>query len=280
MTIDILRDEIKQTDKLTTDDIDSATQIIGLYFGNLNNDKSEKVLISRPADLSEVPSNYVHQHPKISIIDDTTRGFVLGQRPAININCDGATSYVAIELEQSKQYKIILDGQVIATSAKPSEIEAILSTYGLRIDYLRKPPSFHCAEYVETRSFDIPVAISDINAKFKIKITDESGLVILNNEVQYGDTNFGAGKIYPLTGIIATSIISPGNYLISITIANIIAKNFNPNWKVEFIPMDNTSRVIDTSSYNDASYIPSDTAVLPTVHLDNGFWCINVGTNW
>lgn len=280
MMTDLLRNEINETDIVLIDGEMANAKPIGLYFQNLNTDKSVRLMVSRPKDLSEAPVTYENQHPHIVIVDNTAQSFCLSPRPTLDISCDGATSHVALELEESKKYKIVLGGQVIAAEAKPSQFEAIFASYGMRVNYLAKPTIFNCASYVDTKRFDIPMIVDDVNAGYQLTVTDETGLTVLSNVVNYNQTTIGTGVHYAITGIVSTSIIAANAYLLSINIVGINGVAINPKWKVALKPLDSKSAIITPEQYASRGYIPAPTAKLPTLLDNTAYWCIDIGTEW
>lgn len=281
MSIDLLHDEIDGTSHVILDPVNEFTDNInGLYFVNMNTDKSVRLLLSRPDDLSETPVEFVNQHPHIVIVDNTAQSFCLSPRPIIDISCDGASSHVALELEESKKYKIVLGGQVIAADAKPSQFEAIFATYGMRVNYLAKPVIFTCASYVDTKRFDIPMIVNDINSGYHLTIKDETGLTVLSNDVNYNQTTIGTGTNYAITGIVSTSVIAANAYLLSINIVGINGVAINPKWKVALTPLDSKSAIITPEQYATYGYIPAPAAKLPTMLDNKAYWCIDIGTEW
>lgn len=281
MSIDLLRDEVEGLASIVLDPTDTFTDgISGLYFANMNTDKSVRILMSRPDDLSEEPVDYVNQHPHIVIVDNTAQSFCLSPRPAIEISCDGASSHLALELEESKTYKIVLGGQVIAANAKPSQFEAILASYGLRVNYLLKPAVFNCASYIETKRFELPILVNDVNASYQLTVRDSNNNLVLNNEIRFNQTTIGTGVNYAITGIVSSSVIAANAYLFSFNIVGINGSNINSDWKVSLTPKDTTAALIDASEYATYGYIPAVDAKLPSIFEGSAFWCVDIGSDW
>lgn len=281
MSIDLLHDEIDGTSHVILDPANEFTDNInGLYFVNMNTDKSVRLLLSRPDDLSEEPVDYINQHPHIVIVDNTAQSFCLSPRPVIEISCDGASSHLALELEESKTYKIVLGGQVIAANAKPSQFEAILASYGLRVNYLLKPAVFNCASYIETKRFELPILVNDVNASYQLTVQDSNNNLVLNNEIRFNQTTIGTGVNYAITGIVSSSVIAANAYLFSFNIVGINGSNINSDWKVSLTPKDTTAALIDASEYVTYGYIPAVDAKLPSIFEGSAFWCVDIGSDW
>lgn len=246
----------------------------GLYFLNLNRDKSVRILASRSAGLKDV--SYVNQHPHILDVDDNTRGICLSPRPALNISCTGASSDVAIELDQSKTYKVILGGQTIATAANPSQLEALLTAQGLRVAFFARPTIFNCASYALSNRFALPVVVEDTSGEYLLKITDADGDTITSQVLTYGGSNFSSGAPYNISGVIASSVISAKTYLLNFNLVFGAGQAYNPNWKISVEPVGSSGRILKPEEYASYGYIPAQNAHLPTLLDGVGYWCITV----
>lgn len=274
MSNDLLRDELENVGDIDMSGDVFVQNTYGLYFANVNRDKSVRILIDRPEGLSAdtQKTKYPHQHPYIDVMNATTYGFCLSPRPALDISCTDATPAVAFDVSQSRKYRIVLDGQVIATAAKPSEFETLFASRGLKTAYLAKPMVFNCATYTPANKISLPITITDTTSKFMLSITDETGRQIVQSEVGYNASNIGSANV---TGIVGVSKLSGTNaYLLNITLAAIASNITSRKWRFAIKPMDNKSVLLDPANYAANGYTGKD--FLPTYLESSAYWCADV----
>lgn len=274
MSNDLLREDLEASGDVDLSNDKFIQYTNGLYFANINKDKSVRILIDRIEGLSDdtQKEQYPNQHPYIDVMNQTTYGFCLSPRPNLDISCEGATSSVAFDLSQARKYRVILDGQTIATAAKPSEIEALFSPRGIKTAYLAKPMVFNCASYTPTAKISIPIAINDTTSNFHLEITDENGRVIVSNDIRYNATNIGSASV---TGIVGVSKLVGDAYLLNITIAAISSEVSSRNWRFALTPKDNKSSLLSPSAYIANGYTGTQD-FLPTYLEGTAYWCANV----
>lgn len=274
MSNDLLREDLEALGDVDLSNDKFIQDTDGLYFANINKDKSVRILIDRLDGLSNdtYKEQYPNQHPYIDIMNQTTYGFCLSPRPNLDISCDGATSSVAFDLSQSRKYRIILDGQTIATAAKPSEIEALFSPRGIKSMYLAKPMVFNCASYTPAAKISIPIIINDTTSNFHLEVTDENGRVIVSNDISYNATNIGSASV---TGIVSVSKLTGKAYLLNITVAAISSEIISRKWRFAITPKDNKSSLLAPSTYAANGYTGTQD-FLPTYLEGAAYWCANV----
>lgn len=249
----------------------------GLYFQNLNRDRSVRIIASRPVALSK-DNALSNNNRTIESLDANTVGFCLTPRPALEISCDGATSDFAVQLKGGKTYKVVVDGQVISTAATVQQLAQLMQPYAVETTYLRLPRQFQCSTYTAINTINIPLTTNGTTADIKLTLTPTSGNpIVLDFTTASSLINYN-GKTLFVT--LKTLSDNPSVQIISVDLSQLI-DDVTVDYKIECKSLTTNVSVlslVELLTRSTDATIDRTEKFYPTIDSGNGYWCVKLRT--